>query len=356
MVRPRPRPVVRVLVTLAVATLVAATPAGHAYADPTSADVEKQIDAAWEKLEPVIEQFNRVRSELASNQKRSAALAKRIEPLRRTVQDTEDRVSALAATYYRGGGSVAALNALLSSGSPTELGDRLHLLDRLARSERQQIGTLSAQRARYAAEKKTLDTLIATEKRQQADLAKRKTQIDAEIKRLQALHDRLVAAEAAARAAAARAEAAARAAAAARANTTTPTTSTSSLYIGGKCPAVPTTGPAAIAAKTACAQIGDPYVWGAAGPDSFDCSGLTQYAWKAAGVTLTHYTGAQWNEGTPVARSDLRTGDLVFFYSDVHHVGMYVGNGLIVHASRTGVPVKMADMQNMAYTGARRPG
>jgi cell wall-associated NlpC family hydrolase len=342
-VGPRSRPVCRVLLTLAAAVLVAAAPAGHAYADPTSADVEKQIDAQWVKLEPVIEQFNRVRAELTANQTKSAALAKRIEPLGRTVQDTQQRISAIAATYYRGG-SVAALNAVLDSASPTELGDRLHLLDRLARSERQEIDTLTAQRTRYAGQKQALDALIATQKRQQADLATRKKQIDAEIKRLEALHDRLQAAEAAARAAAAR-------------NTTTPTSSTGSLYIGGKCPAVPAvTAKAATAAKTACAQIGDPYVWGAAGPDSFDCSGLTQYAWKAAGVSLTHYTGAQWDEGTPVAKADLRTGDLVFFYPDVHHVGMYVGNGLIVHASRTGVPVKMADMANMDYTGARRPG
>ena len=129
----------------------------------------------------------------------------------------------------------------------------------------------------------------------------------------------------------------------------------SSLYIGS-CPAVYIGGAAGIAVKTACAQIGKPYVWGADGPDSFDCSGLTQYAWKAAGVYLTHYTGAQWNEGTPVSKADLRPGDLVFFYSDLHHVGMYVGNGLMVHASRSGVPVKMARMEYMPYMGARRPG
>ena len=89
--------------------------------------------------------------------------------------------------------------------------------------------------------------------------------------------------------------------------------------------------------------------------DSFDCSGLTQYAWKAAGVSLTHFTGAQWRQGTPVARADLRSGDLVFFHSDLHHVGMYVGNDLIVHASRAGVPVKMARLDTMPYMGARRP-
>jgi cell wall-associated NlpC family hydrolase len=89
----------------------------------------------------------------------------------------------------------------------------------------------------------------------------------------------------------------------------------------------------------------------------FQCSGLTQYAWQAAGVSLTHFTGAQRREGTPVSRSELRPGDLVFFYSDLHHVGMYVGNGLMVHASRSGVPVKMARIdRGVPYMGARRPG
>jgi peptidoglycan DL-endopeptidase CwlO len=351
---PRPRPVVRVLVALACAPLVLA-PMAHAYADPTAADVEKQIQAEWDKLEPIIEQYNKVRSELTANQKRSATLAARIQPLGDAVRRAEARVAEIAAGYYRGG-SVAALNAVLGSESPTVLGDRLHMLDRVARSQRREIDALSIEQRRYATQKKQLDTLIAVQKRQQADLAAKKTHIDGEIKRLEVLHERVQAAEAAAaRAAAARAAAAA-AASAAAANTTTPTSSTSSLYIGGKCPAVAVDGKAAIAAKTACAQIGDPYVWGADGPDSFDCSGLTQYAWAAAGVALTHYTGAQWEEGTPVARADLRTGDLVFFYSDVHHVGMYVGNGLIVHASRAGVPVKMAELASMSYTGARRPG
>jgi len=149
---------------------------------------------------------------------------------------------------------------------------------------------------------------------------------------------------------------AAAAAAAATNTSTSPIRSSSPLFIGGQCPAVPITGDGGVAAKTACLQFGYPYVWAADGRDEVDCSGLTQDDWKAAGVSLTHYTGAQWNEGTPVSRDNLRTGDLVFFYSDRHHVGIYVGNGLIVHASREGVPVKMARMDGMPYAGARRPG
>src|SRR5439155_983538 len=78
------------------------------------------------------------------------------------------------------------------------------------------------------------------------------------------------------------------------------------------------------------------YIWGDAGPGGYDCSGLTLAAWASVGVTLGHYTGWQWNEGKPVSRANLRPGDLVFWYSDLHHMGMYVGGGWVVHAPHTG--------------------
>src|SRR5205085_4376496 len=103
------------------------------------------------------------------------------------------------------------------------------------------------------------------------------------------------------------------------------------------------------------AQVGKPYVWGAAGPGSFDCSGLTQYAYKAAGVSLPHSSSMQSGMGTPVARSALQPGDLVFFYSPVSHVGMYIGNGQMVHASTAGDVVKISSIDAMGYyAGATR--
>ena len=109
------------------------------------------------------------------------------------------------------------------------------------------------------------------------------------------------------------------------------------------------------AVDTALAQLGDPYVWAAAGPDSFDCSGLTQYAYKAAGVSLPHSSQTQSTMGTAVAKADLRPGDLVFFYSPVSHVGMYIGDGKIVHAPTAGDVVKVTNLSSMpSYNTARR--
>jgi cell wall-associated NlpC family hydrolase len=122
-------------------------------------------------------------------------------------------------------------------------------------------------------------------------------------------------------------------------------------------PAVgPASGGAQKAVQVALAQIGDPYVWGAAGPGAFDCSGLTSYAWAAAGVSLPHSSAAQYGVGRRVSRSEVRAGDLVFFYQPIHHVGIAINNTQMVHASTFGVPVKVAPIDSSPFVGATRVG
>ncbi|GAB3990427.1 C40 family peptidase [Nocardioides marmoraquaticus] len=106
----------------------------------------------------------------------------------------------------------------------------------------------------------------------------------------------------------------------------------------------------------AMAQVGKSYVWGAAGPDAFDCSGLTMAAWATEGVSLPHNSQAQYAAGTPVSESELQPGDLVFYYSPISHVGMYVGNGQVVNALNPGSGVQVSGLHDMPYSGAVRPG
>lgn len=106
----------------------------------------------------------------------------------------------------------------------------------------------------------------------------------------------------------------------------------------------------------AMAQVGKSYVWGAAGPDSFDCSGLTMAAWATEGVSLPHSSSAQYASGTPVSESELQPGDLVFYYSPISHVGIYVGNGQIVNALNPSSGVQVSGLHDMPYSGAVRPG
>jgi cell wall-associated NlpC family hydrolase len=110
------------------------------------------------------------------------------------------------------------------------------------------------------------------------------------------------------------------------------------------------------ALQAAISKEGDPYVWGAAGPGAFDCSGLVVWAYAQEGIALPHYTGSLWNSGMHVARSDLEPGDLVFFFSDISHVGIYIGNGMMIDAPDFGVPVKVDPVYWGAYVGAVRIG
>uniref|UniRef100_UPI001C5F76D2 C40 family peptidase n=1 Tax=Nonomuraea rhizosphaerae TaxID=2665663 RepID=UPI001C5F76D2 len=116
-----------------------------------------------------------------------------------------------------------------------------------------------------------------------------------------------------------------------------------------------------VAANWALTQLGKPYVWAADGPASFDCSGLTMRAWQRAGIGIDHWTGTQWTSGPHVPTNQLRRGDLLFFgYNKddpgtIHHVGMYVGRGMMVHAPQTGDVVRVASMWRRDLVGATRP-
>jgi peptidoglycan DL-endopeptidase CwlO len=299
---------VAVLLTAAGVVLASGT---AARADPTVAEIEKQIDEAWAKLEPTIERHNATRQDLAAKKKQAAALGAKIAPLQVQLDLAMQHVTELVVQDYKVG-QTSELNAVLTSGSPTVLSQRLGLLDHFARQQTQSLQKVSDLRASYTAQKGPLDALIAQLTQTEKDLAAKTKEIDKEIERLQKL----------------------------RLQAYGSSTSLGSLR-PAPCPSTYPGGKAGVAVKFACAQIGKPYVWGADGPGSYDCSGLTSAAWAKAGVGLPHNAAKQRQAVPSVSRSQLRPGDLVFYYSDLHHVGMYVGNGWLVHASRPGVPVQM---------------
>ncbi|MBQ1023170.1 C40 family peptidase [Micromonospora sp. C95] len=310
---------------LAVTAVMLTGGAAAARADPTVADIERQIDEDWNRLEPVIEQHNATRQDLAGKRRETDALAARIAPLQRQVDAAMDRVGKLAARAYKGE-QVRAVNTLLGSRSPGEVVEQLGLLDRYARVQQQDVRHASELRDELAAAKAGLDRTIDQLTRTEADLAGQRRQIDAEIDRLQRLRLR-------------------------------------AYGKGGggplrpaPCPASYPGGAAGEAVTFACAQIGKPYSWGAEGPGAYDCSGLTLAAWSRAGVALPHNAARQRRVTKSVSRGALRPGDLVFYYRDLHHVGMYVGGGWVVHASRAGQPVKMKRLDSSPVHSFGRPG
>jgi len=307
----------RVLATIFAALLLAGIPGSPAGADPTSpAEVEKRIREAWAKAEPLIEEYNGVHDQYKKNKAKQAELQKKIEPLERQLELSQLRVGAIAAQVYKGG-QADAFNAVVSSGSPDMLADRLSYLDQMAREQERQLAGVTQLKTQYDQQKAPIDKLVATLAEQDADLAKKKKDIEAQITNLQKLRRQAYG---------------------------------SSGAVGSvrpwPCPATyePTNGYKV--ASFACRQAGKPYVWAADGPSSYDCSGLTLAAWKQVGVYLPHQSRAQRAPIPYVSRANLRLGDLVFYYNPIHHVAVYVGDGKIMHASTFGEPVRMARLED----------
>jgi cell wall-associated NlpC family hydrolase len=305
--------------------LVAILPGRAVQADPSVADLEKQIDQAWNRLEPVIEQYNQVHGQLRDTKRKAAELQSKLAPLQAEVDSSMNQIGEYAARLYKGG-NASTLNALLAGNTPGEMADQLLLLDWLAAQQRIDIADVVALRDRYAQAKRPLDELLVTLSKLDADLAARKKTIEAELAKLQKLRQQAYG-----------------------------SSGSTGVLKPAACPYDYLSGPGGTAAKKACSLIGKPYIWAAAGPTGYDCSGLTLAAWAAAGVTLRHFTGWQWADNPAVARSELRPGDLVFFYSDLHHVGLYVGGGWMVHAPHTGDFVRMAKIDTFPIAGYRRP-
>jgi cell wall-associated NlpC family hydrolase len=312
----------------ALATIgIVVTGSAPAKAAPSPSAIEAQINKAWNQLEPIIEQYNHVHGQLQENRAQMKTLAGRLDPLQRQVDAALSSVGTMAAKAYMQG-SPSALDAMLASGSPTALTDKLTYLDVLARNQRAQVSGVIDMRDQYAADKKKLGILQASLTARDADLAAKKKDIQAKIDDLQKLRIKAYGAGGGA---------------------------TGALRTG-PCPAEYTNDAGGKAAAKACSLIGKPYIFADAGPQGYDCSGLTLVAWASAGVSLRHYTKWQWSDNAAVSRANLKPGDLVFYFSDLHHMGIYVGNNTIVHAPHTGDYVRMAGLDSIGpIAGFRRP-
>jgi len=356
--------------TLSFALALAPAPAAAQPAPGTSAQAANLIAARARDLEVLTEQFDEAREKLKATQKAAVLAAKELASAETALAKARERVRVLARSAYTGD-RLGPLQAMLTSGSADELLDRVGTLRAIADHNAGVLGNAD-QASQDAGRARTRAEHVAAAARTQVDrVAAQKTDLKAQIAIYQAEYDRLHAAEqrasraAAERRAVARAATARRAAVAPRATGhagTNPAPAPAAPAPASAPAPVPPPAPvsggsaaAQIAVRTALAQVGDPYVWGAAGPNAFDCSGLMQYAYAAAGISLPHSSAMQSTMGTPVSRSALQPGDLIFFYSPVSHVGMYIGNGQMVHAATSGSPVKITAVAYMpSYNSARR--
>jgi cell wall-associated NlpC family hydrolase len=333
-----------VIGTLVAALAIVMAAPSPAVANPTPAELSAQIAAQNKALEPIIEQYNGVRAHLAADQAQAKKLAAQIGPTQQKADAAHDRLVDIAWTVYQTGGT-SRLQAVLSTDSTNNLVEMLGTMNEIARQQSRDVDDATGLVSVYRQRQLQLSKVIEDENKQYHALVAQKADISSKVDHLQVLLDE---------ANAAAAKAAAEAAAAAK---TTSSGSTTGKYTKAglmpvACPYTSSTGKGHTAAVKACSLVWDTshtppwrmYGWAEAGPDEYDCSGLTLTAWKAAGISLTHFTGDQWNESYAIAESDLRPGDLVFYFTAHSHVALYVGGGWIVQAEETGQPLKMSHM------------
>lgn len=333
---------------LALLIVLSISVAGSAFsaAAPSQQEVRAaraQLDALNERLSLLVEQYDQEKVRLAEIQSRLSDVRAEAEKARATAERALSDLNARAGQAYQGVGS--ELEILLGAASFAEFSDRLEFLGSLAQAN-SDVATTAAtarQRATWAADQ--LSIALRQQQQVTAGLREKESEIREGIAEARALyedlnrryHDAL---------------------AARRAASATSATSSATVRVapppGGPPPAPNPRAKAAIDA--AYSVIGVPYQWGGSSPETgFDCSGLTMWAWAHAGVALPHSSQMQYDVLPHVAREDLQPGDLVFFYSPIHHVGIYIGGGRMIDSPHTGTVVQIRAILWSVYVGAARP-
>jgi cell wall-associated NlpC family hydrolase len=325
--------IARVLATLCITALSGTVLiAAPTYADPDISTVQSKVDKLYQQAEQASERYNDARLEMKQAQTRLAALQADLDRQQDKVDGVREQVAAAVVSQYQGQALSSTTQVLLSQ-DPDAFLDQMTAVSEYNDQQSQMMADFAVQakqlEMRQAAAKRELDRIAATKQ----ELGKEKSEIDSKAAEAKDLLSTLKD----------------RAAAASRSKdrAATPAAPVANVAASGR---------AGAAVQYALAQVGDAYVYGAAGPSAFDCSGLTMMAWAQAGVGLPHSSGAQMGSGPHISQSQLQPGDLVFYYSPVSHVGMYIGNGMIVHAANPGSGVTTAPVNSMPYSGAVRPG
>ncbi|MGW1720144.1 NlpC/P60 family protein [Streptomyces sp. NPDC002156] len=323
---------VTVLTTAAAAAVALSANAANAAPSekPSKGEVKAKVDKLYEQAEQATEKLNGAEEKQDKLEKEISTLQDNVARGQEELNELRDSLGLAAAAQYRTGSIDPSVQLFLSA-DPDDYLDKASTMDQLSS---QQVETLKkvtekqralAQQRSEATEK--LEDLADT----RTELAKKKKEVQGKLAEAQKLLNSMTAAEKAALAAAD-----------ARATRASERSALSS--------AAAVTGRAGSAYAAAQSVIGSPYVYGASGPGSFDCSGLTSWAFAQAGITIPRTSQAQASAGTRIySQSDLQVGDLVIFYSDQHHVGFYAGNGQVLHAPRTGTVVRYESIDNMPF-------
>ncbi|MCP9954813.1 C40 family peptidase [Actinomadura madurae] len=310
------------------ASLTYAPVVAHAEPKPTRAQVQKKLDKLGEQMDHKVEQFNQLNEKLKIAKKKYDSATKASKQEQATFEEQRTAIAKMAAAAYKNGDS-ADVTGFVGSNDPQAILDQAAVFSHLSQERSSQLTQFLATAQRLRREEAQAKAAYDDVKAKTKELREQKQKLDKEVAKQKALLRRLGGG----------------------------TSSGGGGGIGGTY-----TGPASGSARTALnfayAQLGKPYSYGAEGPNSYDCSGLTMKAWGAAGVSITRTTNSQYAATKRVAKSALQEGDLVFFNS-LGHVGIYVGGGKMIHAPRTGKNVEIVSITSgyylSNYYGAGRP-
>lgn len=346
-------PVGRLLIVTCALLVGAAVAPTSASADPeplpdTASEAAQEVSELERNLEILSEQRNDAQVALDRHIAEAAAATVALGQVNMTMTEIDGRVRRVARSAFAGD-RLGSLSALFTSGSPQEFLDRVNTLEYMSGRD----GALLAEATDIQAEAKALnetaDAAVASAQATVADIAARTDELESRIETYQTLFAQLSAAEQALFNDGPEGDSR---------GGPEGDSGDGSGSGSGQAPPGPILAPteaARIAVESAYAQLGDRYVWGGAGPDVFDCSGLTSYVYAQAGVNLPHSSNAQSTMGIPVSRSELQPGDLIFYYSPISHVAIYVGDGQIIHAYSPSSPVSLDPVDPWgAYNSARR--
>ena len=326
---------------------------------PSLEEVEKKVGDLYRQAESATEKYNAAKEKTAKQRKQVDTLLDDVAKRTQKLNEAREELGSFAAAQYRTGAGIPDTATFLLADTPQDIFDQSQLMDRMTGRQKVAVDDYVTQQSETMKKRQEATESLETLTESQGDLKTAKATVQKKLGDARELMAKLTAEEKARLAAiekkkqqeaarkaaelarqqaerqkaqeeAAQQESGASGSSESSGSGTSPSTSTDSSYAAK----------AEKAIAFARAQIGKPYVWGATGPDSYDCSGLTQAAWKAAGVDIPRVTYDQVNAGTTVPLSSAQPGDLVFFYDDVTHVGIYIGNGMMIHAPKPGAYVR----------------
>jgi cell wall-associated NlpC family hydrolase len=306
-------------VVAALALAITATSGTAAQAEPSKSELTKKIDKASDQLEDVVESYNKMRLSLKKTKADEKKLAASLAPAKAALEAAGTQMDSMAASAYMTG-HVGTMNVVLEGAD--NLMDRMSILEQLSRSRGRDIAEYRATTENFADRQAALKATQVKQTAEVKELAARKKKIEGDLKELYAMRTAAFGSP----------------------------TEKGTKYTGN-IPSI--AGSAGKAVTFAYNAIGVMYDFGADGPNGYDCSGLTSAAWRAAGKSLPHNAAAQYSATTRISRSQLQPGDLVFYRNNAH-VGMYVGGGQIIDASRAGQPVKKRTIDIMTPNGYGR--